>query len=433
MGSLTDLTKQALGLAPIAPTRLDVKLLSGTTDALGRTLPMQFTGAGDVRWLGNEGSELTRNGYTNHATAYSVINYILTTAATLPWGAYKLTEDDTGERLPKHPLYDLMYRPNAKQTWQELLTQARGYLLTTGNAYFYAVRPEFGSRAGKKGELWVLPSPLVEIDGGGWMQEVTAYKIRNTNGTFTTYAPEDVLHLKYWNPDDSKYGLSPVAAGIDSITAAKYGLTSRVRQYQNQGPAGIIYDETSTEKWTAEQSATVRNWFRRFLPGGKQGGEIPVVGGKIGYTQLGLSPVDLDVLAAIPHDKDAIADLYRFPGQLLNGSKGTTFSNMGEAGRGLYNRCIIPLESMLRDGLNRWLGADYGDEVYLDFDLSGIPELQANKKELAEWLAVAWWVPVEEKQKMMGVETKWDGPAYMVPAGLMGSDSLGAPATGEVL
>lgn len=436
MGSLTELTKQALGLAPIRPTQLDLKLLSGTTDALGRTLPMSgvsLMGTTSVQWLGNEGNELTKNGYSNHATAYSVINYILSTGQTLPWGVYKLKQDDTGERIPKHPLYDLMYRPNPRQTWPELLTAAKGYLLTTGNAYLYAVRPKFGSQSGKIGEVWVLPSPVVEIVGGEWLKEVESYRIRNDRGTYDTYAPEDILHLKYWNPDCAKYGLGPVAAGIDTITAAKAGLVSRVRQYQNQGPAGILYDETSTEPWTDGQKATVRNWFRRFLPGGKQGGEIPIVGGKMGYTQLGLSPVDLDVLAAIPHDKDAVADLFRFPGQLLNGSKGTTFSNMGEASRGLYNRCVIPLETMLRDGLNRWIGPDYDDAIYLDFDLSGIPELQANKQELATWLATAYWVPTQEKQRMMGVEVDDTLPKYFIPAGLVSSETIGLPPTEEIV
>lgn len=425
MNALLDTTLQTLGLRKVAPTQLNLKLL---TDSLGRTLPMQFTGS-TIQWLGTEGAELTRNGYSNHATAYSIINYILSTGAALPWAVYKLQADDTGVKLPKHPLYDLMYRPNPRQTWPELLTAAKGYLLTTGNAYLYGVRPAFGSRAGSLGEIWVLPSPLVEVIGGEWMKEVTGYRIRNENGAFTTYQPADILHLKYWNPDDSRYGLSPISAGIDSVTAAKAGLTSRVRQYQNEGPPGLLHGKGEGAAWTEQQADRVQSWFSSFFRGGRRSGKIPVVSQDMGFLSMGLSPVDLDVLAAIPHDKDAVADLFRFPGHLLNGSKGTTFSNYGEAARGLYNRCVIPLETQLRDGLNRWLGVDFDDGVYLDFDLSGIAELQANKQEQAAWLSLAWWVPTQEKQRMMGVEVDDDLPKYFIPAGLVSSDTLGAAAT----
>jgi HK97 family phage portal protein len=420
-----ELTKQVLGLAPVRPLDMDLKLLNGTIDALGRTLPMQFTGAA-VQWLGAEGAELTRNGYSNHSTAYSIINYILTTGAALPWGVYQLQADDTGKRLAKHPLYNVMYRPNPRQTWPELLTEAKGYLLTTGNAYLYGVRPAFGGSSGKIGEIWVLPSALVEVLGGEWMKEVTGYRIRNENGTYTTYEPTDILHLKFWNPDNSRYGLSPIAAGIDSVTAAKAGLTSRVRQYQNEGPPGLLHGKGEGAAWTPEQADRVQSWFSSFFRGGRRSGKVPVISQEVGFLNMGLSPVDLDVLAAIPHDKDAVADLFRFPGHLLNGSRGTTFANYGEAARGLYNRCVVPLETQLRDGLNRWIGPDYADAVYLDFDLSGVSELQANKQEMATWLSTAWWIAVEDKQKMMGVETNWDGPKFMVPAGLVGSDSLGA-------
>jgi HK97 family phage portal protein len=229
------------------------------------------------------------------------------------------------------------------------------------------------------------------------------------------YPVEEVLHLKYWNPNDPHRGLSPVQAGIDAITAAKRGLESRTRQYQNQGPPGVIFDKKATQAWSADQTRSVRQWLRSFFSGGRNFGEVPITGGELGYLSLGLSPVDLDVLAAIPHDKDAVADLFRFPGQLLNGSRGTTFANMSEARKALYSDCAIPLEAKVRDELNRWLGPEWKDEVYLDFDLSGVPELQEDKAKLATWLNTAWWVKVQDKQRMVGVAADWKGSDYMVP------------------
>lgn len=426
------LTKTARALGEMRAAYDAPLLKSLNVDGIGRTLPM---GQGLPRWLGTAGDELSAAGYANHGTAYSIISYILATAAPLPWAVYALdTTDNRAKPQPKHPLAQLLYRPNPRQSWADFKIEAAGGLLLHGETFIRRVVPPFGSQRGKTTELYALPAPCVELlpVGGqlGRFDAPTGYRFTDpATGQWTDYPPDEILHLKTWNPANPARGLSPIAAGIDAVTAAKAGLESRVRQYQNQGPAGILYDETSTEAWSPEQAGTVRRWFNSFRLGGRRSGELPISSGKLGYLPLGLSPVDLDVLAAIPHDKDAIADLFHFPGQLLNGSKGTTFSNMGEAGAALYTRCVVPLETQLRDGLNRWLGPEYADAVFLDFDVSHIAELQPNKEKLAAWLGAAWWVSVPAKQAMMGVAVDWKGPEYMVPAGLVGADTLTALPT----
>lgn len=417
------------------PAQLRLKLL---TDDIGRTLAINAGGGGQyvntaaARWLGVGGSDLNQNGYSNHGTAFSVISYILDTAAPIPWGVYKLDKADNRAQLqPNHPLAALLYRPNPMQTWAQLKRQAQGCYEVRGEFFLRAVRPNAGSKAGKTAEIWCLVGKveLLPLTGLGEQDKPTGYRHTDAiTGRVTDYPADEILHEFTWNPSDPHRGLSPVQAGIDAITAAKSGLESRVRQYQNQGPPGIVYDE-SEAKWTPEQAGGVQRWFDSFLPGRKRQGNVPVISGKLGYLKLGLSPVDMDVLAAVPFDKDAICDLWHFPGQLLNGSKGTTFSNMGEAGAALYSRCVLPLETVFKDSLNRWLGPEYNDEVYIDFDVSHIPELQPNKAKLAEWLNLCPWISTQEKQRIMGVEVDDDLPKYLFPMGLQTQEDLvGVPA-----
>lgn len=439
MNPILDTTLQALGLKGTAPTKLDVKLM---VDGIGRTLPMTYTtGNALASWLGRTGTALSSAGYSNHGTAYSIISYILSTAAPLPWAPYKLDgQDNKAKPQPKHPLAGLLYRPNPRQSLADFMTEAAGSMLLHGEVFIRKVRPEFSRNAGKTAELWVLNSHQVELRGENGMPESqlsiydqpVAYRYTE-NGKWVDYPAEEIIHLKYWNPENPHRGLSPVSAGSDAITASKSGLVSRVTQYQNQGPPGVLHGKGEGEAWTAEQAGRVQDWFASFFTGGRRQGKIPVTNQEVGFISMGLSPVDLDVLSAIPHDKDAVADLWHFPGQLLNGSKGTTFSNMGEAGAALYSRCVIPLLTFLRDGLNRGLGEEYKDGVYLDFDTSHIPELQPNKEKLAQWLSIAWWVPVKEKQRMMGLPVTWDGDEYMVPGGYIGSKSMGLEPTDEVV
>jgi HK97 family phage portal protein len=298
-----------------------------------------------------------------------------------------------------------------------------------GECFIRRVVPQAGSRRGKTAELWCLVGrvELLPLIGLGEFDAPTGYRHYDAlTNRYTDYPAEEILHLKTWNPANPQRGLSPIQAGIDAITAAKSGLESRVKQYQNQGPPVFIFDKKANQPWTKEQSGQVRNWLASFFGNGRRAGEIPITGGDLGSISLGLSVKDMENLDAIPYDKDAVADLFRFPGQLLNGSKGTTFSNMAEAGAALYSRCVLPLETVLRDGLNRWIGPEYDDGQYLDFDISHIPELQPSKEKMATWLATAWWVSVKDKQKMMGLEVKWNGPEYLIPSTLMGSDELTA-------
>lgn len=415
---------------------LSLKLL---TDDLGRTLAInaggggQYVGTSPAQWLGT-GDKLSQSGYSNHGTAFSVVSYILDTAAPIPWAVYKLDgADNRATPQPKHPLASLIYRPNPSQTWAELKRQAQGGYEVRGEYFLRGVRPAAGSRTGKVSEIWCLVGKvdLLPLTGLGEFDKPTGYRHTDIlTGRITDYPAEEILHVKTWNPENPHRGLSPVQAGIDAVTAAKSGLEARVRQYQNQGPPGIIYDE-SDAKWTPEQAGGVQRWFDSFLPGRRRSGNVPVISGKLGYLKLGLSPVDMDVLAAIPHDKDAICDLWHFPGQLLNGSKGTTFNNMGEAGAALYNRCVIPLETVFKDNLNRWLGPDYDDAAYIDFDVSHIAELQPSKENLATWLNTAWWIPVAERQRMMGVAVTWKGPEYLVPSTLVSLEEVTGAAPSD--
>ena len=86
----------------------------------------------------------------------------------------------------------------------------------------------------------------------------------------TDYPPEEILHLKTYNPLNPHRGLSPLAAGNDALTAAKSGLESRVRQYQNQGPPGIVYVKPGAgqlEDFTPDQASGIQRWFDSFRPG----------------------------------------------------------------------------------------------------------------------------------------------------------------------
>jgi HK97 family phage portal protein len=129
----------------------------------------------------------------------------------------------------------------------------------------------------------------------------------------------------------------------------------------------------------------------------------------IGTEQIGLSPLDLDLLNSLQADAGMIADLLHYPAILLSGSKSTTFNNYEQAEKALYNNCVIPLLYDLKEGLNQRLGGAFGDKVYIDYDLSNIEVLKPNLAALITAAATANFLTINEKRKMAGYPALVEG------------------------
>ena len=92
---------------------------------------------------------------------------------------------------------------------------------------------------------------------------------------------------------------------------------------------------------------------------------------------------------------------------------------MKEAKIALYEDVIIPELHSVRDELNRALVPSFGNNLYPDIDTSAIAVLQANKKEMAEWLEKCPFITNQDKQRMMGVTEDPDYPKYTLNSNLV--------------
>jgi HK97 family phage portal protein len=434
MGSVTELFKQAVGIAPIRPTPLDLKLLADTTDALGRTSPMSgytLTGNNGPSWI-NYDQVLGRDQY--QGVIYLIVSSILRKASDIPWGVFLPGKNDERAELVKgvHPLNALMWRPNAKdESWADIIEQMGGFLLLRGNSYTFTVKPKAGSKRGQILEMYVLPAQKVKPTAGDrFIDPVKDYRFDEGGGRMTSYEREDMVHVKYWNPDNSIEGLSPIAAMGKMATAASSAIDTQVGQFQNQGPKGILFDKSSTEAWSSEQTARVRTWWNSFFSGGRRSGELPIIGGELGYVQLGLSTADLDVLEALQVTTRQLCSGYGYPAELLNDKAASTYNNVNEARKAAITDAVLPFLRRLRDGINRSLGDAYSDGAFFDIITDNIPELQDDRKAQADMLSTAWWISVQRKQAIMGEKSDPALPQYLFPSTLVTLDELGVPPVG---
>jgi len=413
-------------------------------------------------WLGNtivwntENDETYINdGYRKNATIYSIINLITKAASTIPYHVYEKVNDNNYKRykamssgvsdpnvmlkaqlLKKHALVELEHtelhklldRPNPAQSYATWISELIAFGKLTGNRYIYGIGPETGENVNKYTELYVMPSQIIEINSGGIMKPVESYTIEY-NGTYHIPA-EQMCHIKDFNPyydgtGSHLYGQSPLKAGLRSMTTNNEATESGVKFLQNQTARGILMsDEGDLNEVQAQQ---LKDKFRKDHQGSKKAGDIIITPKKLSWVNFGLNASDMSLIEQYNASIKDLCNIYNVPVTLLNNTESSTYNNVKEAKKALYQNCVIPELIKIQDELNRWLAPKYGDKICIEFDFSVIPELQEETDKIVDQMTKAWWLTPNEKRAAMSYDHDEDNPIlddYYIPANLI-------PASGD--
>ncbi|MDC3249529.1 phage portal protein [bacterium] len=414
-------------------------------------------------WLGNtivwntENDETYINdGYRKNATIYSIINLITKAASTIPYHIYEKVNDGDYKRykalssgicdpnvmikaqmLKKHALVELEHtelhklleRPNPAQSYSSWITEMIAFGKLTGNRYIYGIGPETGDNINKYTELYIMPSQIMEINSGGIMKPVESYTIEY-NGTYHIPA-EQMCHIKDFNPyfdgtGSHLYGQSPLKAGLRSMTTNNEAVESGVKFLQNQTARGLLMsDEGDLNEVQAQQ---LKDKFRKDHQGSKKAGDIIITPKKLSWVNFGLNASDMSLIEQYNASIKDLCNIYNVPVTLLNNTESSTYNNVKEAKKALYQNCVIPELLKIQDELNRWLAPMYGDNICIEYDFSVIPELQEETDKVVDQMSKAWWLTPNEKRAAMSYAHDEDNPIldeYYIPANLIpasGSD-----------
>jgi len=407
-----------------------------------------------ILWNPENDDNYINEGYRKNATVYSLINIITKAAATIPFKIYEKVNSSkyksykamsTGiadpsvmykaNMLKSHALVEvdipelqkLMDRPNPAQSYASWITELIAFGKLTGNRYVYGLGPETGNNQGKYTELYVMPSHIVEISTGGFMKPIDFYTIEY-NGTYKIPA-EDMLHIKDFNPyydgtGTHLYGQSPLKAGFRAMTTNNEATETGVKFLQNQTSRGILMSEEGD--LNEVQAQQLKDKFRRQHQGSDNAGDVIITPKKLSWVNFGLSTSDLSLIQQYNASIKDLCNIYNVPVQLLNNTESSTYNNMKEAKKALYQNCVIPELQKVQDELNRWLSPKYGDNICIEYDFSVIPELQEETDKVVDQMGKAWWLTPNEKRAAMSYDHDEDTPAmndYYFPANLLPIDN----------
>ncbi|MBZ0140312.1 MAG: phage portal protein [Pseudorhodoplanes sp.] len=351
---------------------------------------------GRARWTPRDYAALAREGYMTNAIVHRAVKLVAENAAAVTWLVYEEAVEPA-----RHPLLDLLARPNPRQDGASFFECVHAYLLLAGNAYIECVGIDGAARelhALRPDRMRVVPGP------DGW-PEAYDYQAGGRSVRFEQSAPQPpILHLTHFHPLDDHYGLSPLeaaAVAVDTHNAAarwnKALLDNAARPsgaLVYAGPEGAVLSDAQFERLKRELEDTYQ--------GAVNAGRPLLLEGGLDWKAMSLSPKDMDFMDAKHNAAREIALAFGVPPMLLGIPGDNTYANYQEANRVFWRGTVLPLAQRVGAALGQWLAPSFGETLRLAIDTDRIEALSPDRAALWQRVATAPFLTLNEKREATG-------------------------------
>lgn len=429
----------------------------------------KYLGMGTPIFNLNNSDDIIKKGYQYNPNVYSVINLIVNAASGIPFELYEvknkkefsrykalkngnifspqaeMSRVKAMEKVDNSGLLELLKNPNPLQGDVEFTQNVLGYKLLTGNSYINLVAPGAGVNKGLAKQMYVLPAHLTEIISSGNMYDpIGGYELMMFDKSIK-FEADEVIHLKYWNPDWSTtgahlYGQSPLLAYSRVIQVDNDNYTANATLLQNMGAIGILSGDGDTD-FDPEQLAKLKQQYKQNYKGSDRLGEIIIASSKLTWQKMGLNIGDLGILEARKFNLRDICNAYNINSALLNDPDNKVYANAKEARKSLYMDVAIPLLDSYIGELNRTVVESYskaeGKEYVLGYDINSVPEIQEDLEKVRGSIKDIWELTPNQRLDIMGFEKNNDPLMNQIwmPSNLisMNAEQIDLGGVGEIM
>ena len=358
-----------------------------------------YHGAGRVAWSPRDAVSLTKTGFSGNPVGFRSVKLIAEAAAALP-----LVLQDEARRYERHPVLDLVRRPNGAQGRAELFEALFGQLLLSGNGYLEAV----GAEAGLPLELHVLRSDRMSLVPGadGW-PIAYEYAVGGRKHRFDmTGAVQPICHIKSFHPQDDHYGLSPMqaaATAVDVHNAASRWSKALLDNAARPSGAIVYRGADGQAALSEEQYQRLQDEMLSYHQGAANAGRPMLLEGGLDWKPMGFSPSDMEFQKTKEAAAREIALAFGVPPMLLGIPGDAAYANYQEANRAFYRLTVLPLATKVAAAVSEFLSRLAGEPVMLKPDLDQVPALSAERE--AQWrrVAEADFLTDAEKRALLGL------------------------------
>ena len=308
-------------------------------------LQKQLSGSMSLPSITGISREQIRKAYETSAPVMGVVNYIVENVGEV---ATYLELSRNGEYVDKHPLLDMLRRPNDRFTLRKFVTSWAINKLLFGDAWVYAPM-----RIGKEGgrSLYVIPSQKVAVENGN-----PVFKGIRLIGIAEgkSISAEDVFESFDYNLDDtSLFGTSKVAAAAYYLSVMEKGIQRQDKTLEDGGATHLITPKPDATGSVMPKDAQE---IEKLANGKGSIGKRRALQFPVEVHQLGSTPVDLSILDSHKEAVTALCFVFRLPVDLYYGQ--AKYENAKEAKKTIYEQNAIPMANEFAEDLLHYLKMD---------------------------------------------------------------------------
>ncbi len=328
---------------------------------------------------------------------YACIDLLATDAASLPVRFWR--KDKAGKKQPIERedgnIVDLWERCNPVQSRHEQSVEVQTSLDIGGNAYLFL--ETYGSdRPTKDWELWYMPPHVIKPTVTDHRQPI-GYEFMGGIAPVMLDAKR-VIHLRYWHPQFSPIGLSPLEAARIAYESRYMGDRFNRAFYERGGNLNHVFQTDSKAaprdpKWIKQEQDRLEEKF-----GGLRNAWKPVILQGMEIARAGLTHQEMAFVENMRMTDADICRVFGIPPVIMGIKEGGGLSDAGASTDLVrYWENAQKKRARLRDAvITKHLCSrfDPSGSTYCETDFSGVPALQEQLLKQAKSLVILTGRPV---------------------------------------
>jgi HK97 family phage portal protein len=356
--------------------------------------------------------------YRTQPNIRTCVDFLARNIAQLGLHVFRRVSDTDRQRLADHPLAVLLSNPSqaeSKITRYRLMEALMSDLGIYFNAYWLKLRQD-GALTG----LLRIPPIYVTIFGS---LVPKSYEL-NLGGSPIPLAPNDLVHMRGYNPENALRGLSPLET-LRRVLAEEYE-AGEYREHFWQNAArreGVIRRPTTAPEWSDTARERFLADFEELHSGAKNSGKTVVLEEGMEWQDTSFNAQESEYLAGRKLTREECARAYHIPLPMVGILDNATFSNISEQHKNLYQDSLGPWCEMIQEDIELQLLPEFDDTtgVYVEFNIA--EKLRGSFEEQTASLQAAvgrpWMTANEARARMNLPSLPGDADSLVTPLNVL--------------